>query len=241
MKSRRLRIIAHGALVLCCVVGMSGVAHALERGTPVSPQETTVLQMIINRGDREIVRRLATLSKLTSKINASSKLTPADKNYLAGEVTGETTNLTALKTQLDAATTVAAARIAAQSIITDYRVYALIVPKILLISTADGQQLIESKLTALAGKLQTRLTAAAQSGKDVSALQAKLQDMNMQIQNASAISTSIEQKVLSLQPTDYNNDHTILSGDRAQLQTAHLDNVAAANDASAIVTGLKKR
>ena len=37
----------------------------------------------------------------------------------------------------------------------------------------------------------------------------------------------MEQKVIALQPTDYNSDHTVLGGYRTQLQAAHSDNVAA--------------
>ena len=63
--------------------------------------------------------------------------------------------------------------------------------------------------------------------------------MTTQVSNAQAISSSIESKVLTLQPSDYNSDHTLLNGDAAQLKTAHTDNEAAFTEAKNIVASLK--
>ena len=228
-------------------LALSGVTSAVATPTNVavstsqqaSANDQKHLATIISKGDQEIARRLTTLGTLTAKINAASKLSASDKTYLLNEVSTEVSNLTTLKAKLDAETTLAAARTDAQSIVSDYRVYALIVPKIQLIKTADDQLVTEGKLTALATKLQSRITAAKTAGKDVTALQTKLTDMTTQITNAQAISSSIETKVLALQPSDYNSNHTILSGDEAQLKTAHTDNLAAYNDAKSIVSLLK--
>jgi hypothetical protein len=116
----------------------------------------------------------------------------------------------------------------------------LIVPKVALVKTADSQQVVEAKLTTLAQKLQARISTAKTNGKDVTTLQSELSDMTTRINSAQVISSAIQQKVLTLlQPSDYNSDHTILSGDSAQLKTAHSDNEAAYTDAKNIVSALK--
>ena len=229
---------ATGALgILLTVASVSG-ASALSATNQAANTQTRIAN-IISKGDQEISRRLTTLGTLTSKINSATKLSASDKATLSAEVSSEVSGLTALKSKLDAETTLDGAKADAQSIYTDYRVYALIVPKVELVRVADDQQVAESKLTDLAAKLQTRITTAKNNGKDVTALQTQLNDMTAKTQAAQAISTSIESKVINLQPSDYNSDHALLSGDRDQLKTAHQDNQAAYADAKNIVAGLK--
>ena len=197
------------------------------------------LQRIINRGNNEISRRLSTLQGLSAKINGTNKLTVHDKTSLDDEVMGETSALIALKSKLDAETTVADARTDAQAIITNYRVYALVVPKVNLVKTADDQQVAEAKLAALAPKLQSRITAAKTAGKNVTSLQTGLDDLNKQIGLAQNISSNFESAIIALQPSDYNSDHTVLSRNRDILKTAQNDIRAAVSDATTIVDGLK--
>lgn len=233
---------ASGTLALLLASGSVGGAAALASNpTPIatSTGDQARITAIINAGNKEIDRRLSTLGTLTSKINSATKLTASDKADLSGEVSSETSGLMALKSKLDAETTFAGAKADAQSIFNDYRVYALVVPKVELVKVADDQQVVEGKLTALAAKLQTRITTAKNSGKDVSGLQTSLNDMTAKVQAAWGISSSIENKVVGLQPSDYNSDHTLLSGDRDQLKTARQDNQAAFADAKNIVAGLK--
>lgn len=231
--------LAGGALTVLAGASLGAVASAAAT-TASAGTDQQHLQAIITKGDQEINRRLSSLDGLTSKINAATKLTVSDKTTLANEVSSELTGLTALKTKLDAETTLSGAKADAQSIYTDYRVYALVTPKVWLVKTADDQQVVETKLTALAAKLQARITIAQNAGKNVMALQTQLNDLTAKTQAAQAISSAIETKVISLQPGDYNTDHTILSGDRDQLKTAHTDNQAAYTDAKAIVTALKQ-
>lgn len=201
--------------------------------------EKAKLQKIIAKGDQEIARRLASLSKLTDKINAATKLTDADKATLTAEVSATADSLNTLKAKLDAETTVAAARADVQSIYTEYRVYALVAPKVGLIKVADDQQVAEQKLQALIQKFQTRLNAAKAKGKNVSALEATLNDMTQRVNASVSTSSAVQAKVIGLQPTDYNNDHAVLSGTSAQLKAVHASNVAAYQDAKQIVAGLK--
>lgn len=240
-----------GVVLFSGVMFVAGVANAdaLKAsvdtkviGTPVKTTvsvNTTRLQNIISKGDQEIERRLTTLNTLTSKINAATKLTASDKTTLSNEVSTTISGLTSLKTQLDASTTVTVAVGNAQDIYTEYRVYALVAPKIDLIKVADDQQAVEAKLTALAQKLQTRIAAEQQAGKNVTTLQSELTDMNAKIAASQAISLNIESTVINLEPSDYNSNHAVLSGDNTQLKTAHNDNAAADTDAKNIVAALK--
>ncbi len=198
------------------------------------------LKTIISRGDKEITRRLKTLNTLTVQINSTKKLSGSNKTLLGNEVKDEVSGLTALKAKLDADTGLDTARTDAQSIFSGYRVYALIVPKVQLVKTADDQQGADVKLTALATKLQARLADARKKGKDVASLQSTLGDMTAKTAAAQTTSSSVESAVVNLQPSDYNTDHSVLAGDQDKLKTAQ-DNIKAATaDAKTVVNGLKK-
>ncbi len=237
----RKGLLASALVSISAIVGSMGVTGIVnaQTGTSLTATQQQRLQTIISKGDQEITRRLTTLNTLMGKINAATRLTASDKAALSNEVNTTISGLTSLKTTLDAETTLTAARTDVQSIYTEYRVYALVAPKIGLIKVADDQQVVESKLAALAQKLQARITVLQQAGKDVSSLQASLNDMTGKTTAAQAISSQIQSKVINLQPTDYNSDHALLSGDRDQLKTAHDDNQAAYSDAKTIVASLK--
>jgi hypothetical protein len=208
--------------------------------TTATKNQQQRVQNIITKGNAEIARRLTTLDTLNAKINAATHLSASDKSTLTSEVSSTTSGLTALKSTLDADTTITAAHTDAESIYTEYRVYALVAPKVGLVKVADDQQVVQGKLTTLSGKLQTRITAEQQAGKNVASLQSELTDMNNQITSASKISTNIESSVINLQPSDYNSNHAVLSGDNTQLKTAHTDDQNAFTDAKSIVSSLKK-
>jgi hypothetical protein len=241
--------IKKAGMLTVAVVGLSasvltsgGAVHAATTTDGLTAAQQQRLTNIQTKGNEEIERRLASLNTILGKISQTTKLSSSDQMTLSNEVNTEINGLNSLKSQLDSATTVAAAGSDAQSIINEYRVYALVLPKVWLVSTADGQQVTGGKLTTLAGKLQTRISADQTAGKNASTiqtLQSELNDMTTQTNNAQAISSNMESTVITLQPTDYDSDHTILSGDRQQLQTAANDNKAAYTDAQNIINTLK--
>lgn len=201
--------------------------------------EATRMNIVKARGDAEISRRLRTLSTLSTRITSAAHLSAGDKTTLSNEVDAEITGLGALKTKLASETSLTAVVADAQSILTEYRVYALLVPKVALIKTADSQQAVEMKLSDLATKLQARLDSAKANGKDTTDLQAQLDTLKTTIADAQTTSISVQSKVVALQPTDYNNDHTILLGYRDQLRVAHTNNQIAVADARSIIAALK--
>ncbi len=207
--------------------------------TTPSSTEAAHLSLIISKGNAEIQRRLDNLSTLQSLINSASKLSTSDKTVLLNEVSSTVSGLKQLNTQLDSATTLLEARTDVQNIITEYRVYVLVVPKVHLIKIADDQLVIEDKLTALAQKLQTRITEADKTGQNVTTLLSELTSMNSLETAAQAISSSIDSSVINLQPSDYNTDQSVLEGDIAQLQKAHSDNENAFLNAKQIISALE--
>jgi NAD-specific glutamate dehydrogenase len=237
LKQTGVALVAAVSLASVLALPASALSQAANSSSASSNQAK--LATLIQRGDSEINRRLASLTTESGKISGATKLTASDKTALSSEVSVEVSGLTSVKTTLDSAPDLASAKADAQRIFNDYRVYALLVPKIALVKTADDQQVAESRLSALASKIQSRLTAAQQAKKDITALQTQLNDMTTKLQTAHTISSTMETTVLAFQPSDYNANHSVLSGDRDQLKTAQADNQAALTDAKALVTALK--
>jgi signal transduction histidine kinase len=222
------------------VAGSTALAETLPATTTTTTTETQQqrLATIKSKGDEEIARRMTALTKLTSVLQSAQKLTSSDKAALTAEITSTTSGLTTLKTKLDGETTLDAVKVDVQSMVTEYRVFALVMPKVHLIKITDDQIATETALTNAATKLQARLSSLKNDGKDVNSLFTTLSDMTTNIANAQKISTTIQSSVISLQPTDYDSNHKVLEGDNAQLKTAHADLVTARKDADVIVKGI---
>ncbi|HET9173953.1 MAG TPA: hypothetical protein VFN56_01585 [Candidatus Saccharimonadales bacterium] len=246
-KTNRIVAASAAAVISLSTIGVLSPVFADTTSTTSGTTSTTStstttanrLATLQSKGAAEITRRITSLNAAAAKLNSLTKITTSDKAYLSNEINTEISGLTSLQSKLAADTTLSDARTDVKSIYTDYRVYALLLPKTWIVKAADGQQVAEGNLTALASKLQSRLDSAKESGKEVTQLQNELNDMETQTRNAQAISQPMEQKVLTLQPSDFNSDHSILSGDVAQLKTAHADNQAAFQDAKNIISELK--
>jgi hypothetical protein len=231
---------AHAASLLDKVQQLLGKKQTTSQTVaPAVNNDTAKLKQIIASGDAEINRRLQALTRLNTEITAAVHLNTSDKTTLQSEVNSSISSLAALKTKLDADTSLSVAKTDAASIATEYRVYALVVPKVHLIKLADDIQATDTKLSDTASKLQTRLAKEKASGKDTSALETKLTDMTAQIAAAQNIAGNVETKIVGLQPSDYNSDHKILSGYGSQLRTARSNDQSAYTEAKAIISTLK--
>lgn len=206
--------------------------------SPSAALNTQHLDNLKTRGAAEIKRRETNLTAALTAIEANTKLASADKVSLSGQVQGEISNLQALATKLAADTTVTTAAADVQSIVTEYRVYVLLLPKVRLVAAADRFAVVEGKLTTLAATLQTKITAEKAAGKNVTTMQTQLTDLTTQTAAATTKSTSVVAPLLALQPADYNTDHTVLASYRATLATALTEITAARNDAQLIVKAL---
>lgn len=245
MRNNMMRQVQNNRFVLSILTLLTAAffialpVNAVTQTATTNSATQTKLQLIISVGNGEIQRRLTTLNNLTTGINAAQFLSSGDKTSLSDEVSTETTDLTGLQTKLDAETTVAAATTDDLNVITEYRVYLLVVPKIYIVITADNQQATEAALTSFANNCQSLITTAQNAGKNVTSLQSELSNLNSEVSASHGISSAMEAGVIGLQPSDYNSDHTILVGDYGKLQTAQSDNEAAINDANELLTGLQ--
>jgi DNA repair exonuclease SbcCD ATPase subunit len=215
-------------------------AAAVVTPAPTASGSAAALTHLKTKGATEIDRRVQNLQGALDKLGKNKTLKAADVTALSKQVNDEINQLKALKVKLAAETTVTGARIDVQSIVTDYRVYVLMLPKSRLVASADRFATAEQKLTALETNLQSRVTAAGKKGQNIAAMQAKLDDMSAKLTEAKTKSAGVVAEVLALQPTGYNANHTVLGSYRDSLKAAQADLVRARDDAKNVRTALGK-
>jgi len=191
------------------------------------------------RANREIDRRIAALNKLTTRITNIKKLSSGDKSTLTSQIQTQITDLTSLKSKVDADTDLATLRSDVKSIVDSYRIFALFIPKIHLLAAADSMSQAADNLTTLAAKLQDRIQKAQAAGNDVTNLNAALSDLQAKVADAKTQYQNAENLVLPLTPDGYPANKAQLDQGRAMVKTGAQDLKTARADAVTIINGLK--
>jgi len=105
-------------------------------------------------GDKLIDHRLASLNQFVTKLAARKGVAAADVTTLTKTAQDAIDGLTTLKTKIDADTTVEMARTDVASIFTSYRIYAVLIPKLHLLTIIDQGQAALDTMTTLSPRLQ---------------------------------------------------------------------------------------
>jgi hypothetical protein len=193
-------------------------------------------------GDCEIGRRITTLDVLSSRITGSKVMTSAHAATLRSEIASTKSGLTGLKATLDAETTIAAAKADITKIVTDYRVYVLVVPQVNLVNGADGVMAAQSRFATVNTKLAAAIAAAKAKGKDTTAAQASLDAMNAAVTKAVGLASPLPDALLRLTPAQYNAGTAgpIIASARTALGQARDQLKAALADAKACRDALQR-
>ncbi|HEX7042075.1 MAG TPA: hypothetical protein VF189_02405 [Patescibacteria group bacterium] len=158
------------------------VAQKIEnRASAAAAKQADALTRIIQRADQLITTRLDSLQKLLSRITSDKRLSDTDKTSLTSDINTASTDLQNLKTKIDADTDETTAREDAKSIITNYRIYVIFEPKLRLLTIISNLQTTTDNVSSLSGRVQTLITDLKSQGKDTTAAQSALDDINSQL------------------------------------------------------------
>ena len=205
-------------------------------GTTAQTQRISNLK---TRATTEITKRLTALTSLISKISSIKKLSNTQKSTFTSDIQGNINDLTALKSKIDADTDAATLQSDVRSIVENYRIFALYVPKIHLLSGANIVAEIATNLNGLAAKFQTRITEEQQAGKDTTSLQAAVVQLQAEIGTISESAQTITDSVISLDPTEYPGNITDLQTAQQSLKTAKANIQTARQNAQKIIDSIK--
>lgn len=233
-----IQVIFISSISIAPVYAQVTVSPTTPRAALRQQNQATKETNLKSRADEEITRRITALNNLITRISTVKHLTDAQKNTFTSEIQTEITTLTTLKSKIDADTDVITLRADVQSIVKEYRVFAVFMPQLQIIAAADKMLNITDILTTVATALQTRITNA-KNAQDVTTLQTTLTDMQAKIADSKTQANNAITAVSGLTPTGYPGNASTLQSARKMLQAARLDLVAARKDAETIIQSLR--
>jgi septal ring factor EnvC (AmiA/AmiB activator) len=201
----------------------------------------TDTQCVITAGNQLIQARLTALNTLNGKVTtdlSSHKITSSQASSLQGDISTNESGLNTLKSKLDAETMAKNARADVLAMYTQFRIYAVVIPRdsrnLLLDIEENAQQL----MTNVAPSIQAAINAAPAS--EQSKLKALYSDYQTQTSNASSQFTTANQDIPQMTPQAFNQTRSTYEGVRASLDkatsTASKDLHQAAKDLKQIVS-----
>ncbi|MEN9406940.1 MAG: hypothetical protein RLZZ455_156 [Candidatus Parcubacteria bacterium] len=182
-------------------------------------QETT-LENLKKRSLSEIDRRLKSLSGIMTKISSLKKLSDTQKATLSTQVQTEITNLTSLRSKIEADTDLETLKTDAKSIVSSYRIYALFIPKIHILTGAEATLTAIEKMSSAHAELNSRADAAATAGADTTEIETLLTTMQALITSATTNTNAAISTVTPLTPDGYPANKTSLEAARESLKKA---------------------
>jgi hypothetical protein len=191
------------------------------------------------RADAEIQSRLVILGNDLSLVNGATHLTSSDKATLANLITSDQTGLGPLKTTIDGTTDLATCHTDGMTIVTSYRVYVVVDPKVHLTVAADRAESAGALFNDLSTKLATAINNAKANGKVVGNTQAALDAMNAKVTAAMNSAGPVPGQVLPLTPDGYPGNVPTLRAARQALEAARQDLRAARADAATVLADLR--
>jgi hypothetical protein len=230
-----LAAVAVGGLL---VIGTVGSASAAQSASPLPPEGNQApgapqcaaelaaakdngVGNLRKLGDCEIDRRLVTITELQGRVAAAGALTDADRAALQSQLAADTSGLTALRAQVDGETDVTTLRADLKTIVTDFRIYVLMVPKTAEVIAADTELSAVTRLGTVESKLQARIDVDKAAGNDVTQAQLDLEAMQKTVAQVSPLVLGVPAAVLPLTLAQYNagTAKPILASSRTSLRT----------------------
>jgi len=213
---------------------------AANRQARVAARMTTAEQ----KGVTAITKRVSDLASLVTRVQAMKNVSDSQKASIAATIQNLSTNLSALQGKIESDTSSSTLRDDLTSITGSYRIYALVMPEVRIIASADRIITIAGMLNTVAAKLNTRLTAAG-ALSNLSDLTAAMTDLSAKTADAISQAQAAVAEVTPLAPdggdkTKMAANTAALKDARGKLSAATTDLKAANKDASTVITALKK-
>jgi hypothetical protein len=234
-----IKILSAAAVTGALVLGAPATALAQTRAPVAEQGARRDVNAIKARAHEAIERRLETLARLAQRVQENRHLTDAHRTALADLIESQTRGLTALDATIQADADPETLKADVKSIVTDYRVYLLTVPKVHLVIGADTELAAAGKLDEAASRLQGKIDEAAAAGKDVAAAQRHLDEMKAKTGEARDAAGGVPDSVLPLVPQDYPGNKPVLEAAQASLKTGRAALHEARLLARAVVADLK--
>lgn len=230
------------SLVAFGLLGLTGTAFVSASTAAAAPAAGcgSDLGCVQKAGDALIVARLAALDKLNATAAGHKNLTSDQKSTIAQDVTTNNNGLSALKTKLDAETTVDAARSDVKNIYVQYRIYAVVLPRDYGEIELFLEQNITTRMKNADATLSDLIAKAQAKGDDVTQLNSLKSDYDARLADATTNENNAQGLIPSLVPANYPGTDDTLKTYRSDLKNARQDLQAAESDLDQMQTILKQ-
>lgn len=227
------RIIAGGLLTAMAVgaVGVSGAAAEGGDGSKLTAARTKCLA--------GIDRRIDALESTSAKLADAKYLTDAHRSTLAGEVSTTLDGVKALRPQVEADTKAADLRTHCTAVVKDFRVFAVVLPKVHLTRGADAAAAAVAKMATVQPKIDAAIEAASNAGKDTTTVEADQAALSAALDKLSGDVEGLADSVLGVSPADFNADNDVLDAAKAKGKAARADGKAVREAAKKLRADLK--
>src|SRR5690242_19409962 len=227
------------ALGMAASIALGGAGAATALAAPAHPTLPTCartdVKCVIAFGDQRIDERTAALTKLNDKASeqvAAGHITSSQSSAIQADVTSNQSGLTALKSKLDAETAADAARQDVRNIYTQFRIFAVVLPRDYHEIVLDIMTNVRAKLAGLEPKLQQAIVSAPPGEQQQ--LNTLYSDYTAKVDAASAQITNANGLVSSFTPDNFNNNqatyHTNWLNFRSDILAGRADLRQAASD-----------
>ena len=228
-----------GVMMAATITPLSGFAAA-----PTSLCAATDTQCVITFGNARIAERQAALSKLNSHVSAAftaGHITSADNSALVGDISTNESGLTTLKSQLDSASDARAARADVKLIYTQFRIYAVALPRDYHELWLDMIIHVDARLKGAEPVIQDAINGApsgvqAQANSLFADYQSQVSTAEAQTQAAQGVLPQLTTASFNASVTAY---QTQFGSFKTDIQTAHTATKQAISDLHQIVHLLK--
>jgi hypothetical protein len=190
---------------------------------------------------RAIDERLTALDKLSGVVDGRAAVTDDHQATLDGQISSARDGLTALRSTIEADTDAAALKEHCTQIVTDYRVFLLVVPRTHEVVAADTIVNGADRLAARTGDLQAAIDQAEAAGKDVTHDRELFDAMQASLTAARDGAAGVPDAVIGLTVADWNSGAAkpALESGHATLRQARQDLASALSSAKQIIQDLK--
>lgn len=229
-----------GATVVLATPAVSAVSAAPN----VTSCTATDVKCVIAFGDQRIDERTAALTKLNDRVNlqiAAGHITTSQVSAIQADVTSNKNGLTTLKGKLDAETDAAAARQDVRNIYSQFRIFAVVLPRDYHEVVLDSMTNVQAKLAGLEPKLQQAI-ASAPAGEQQQ-LNTLYSDYTAKVAAASTQITNANSLVSYFTPENFNSHRATYFTNwltfRSDILAGRADLRQGANDLHQMATILK--
>lgn len=228
-----------GMLVAMVVTPLAGFAAA-----PTTVCGATDTQCVIAFGNARIAERQEALSKLNSRVSAAynaGRISSAHNSALVGDISTNESGLTSLKATLDAAHDAKTARSDVKLIYTQFRIYAVVLPRDYHELWLDMVDHVDARLSGAETLIQDAINGAP-SGVQGQAT-TLFNDYKSQVSTADAQTDAAQSILPQLTPANYNSGPSSYASEfgsyKTDIQTAHTATKQAVSDLHQIIVLLK--